>query len=90
MAFDRSFEGHGFTWTPYGSLPAVHEFDGGYDYAINGALLGTTSTDGTSAMVELGLGARKGGFSVTGGANWTDGGAQQGVVGGQGVLRYGW
>ena len=90
VAFDRSSEGHGFTWTPYGSINAVHEFDGGYDYAINDALLGTISTDGTSAMVELGLGARKGGLSVTGGVNWTDGGAQQGVVGGQVVLRYGW
>jgi outer membrane autotransporter protein len=90
VAFDKTIEGKGFTWTPYGSINAVHEFDGEYDYAINSALLGTTSTDGTSAMVELGLGARKGGLSVTGGVNWTDGGAQQGVVGGQLVLRYGW
>ncbi|HEY0662928.1 MAG TPA: autotransporter outer membrane beta-barrel domain-containing protein [Lysobacter sp.] len=90
VAFDKSFEGKGFIWTPYGSINAMHEFDGEYGYAVNGALLGTTSADGTSAMVELGLGARRNKLSVTGGVNWTDGGAQQGVMGGQLVVRYGW
>ena len=79
----QTFEGAGFTWTPYGSLNAVREFDGEYNYSINGGLLGTTSTEGTSAMVELGLGARKGNLSVTGGVNWIDGGALESVSGGQ-------
>lgn len=90
VAFDKRFEHAGFTWTPYGSINAIHEFDGEYAYAINDGLLGTTSTDGTSAMVELGLGAQKGGLSITGGLNWIDGGAMQGIGGGQVNVRYSW
>lgn len=90
VAFDKHFERAGFTWTPYGSINAIHEFDGVYDYAINGGLLGSTSAEGTSAMVELGVGAEKGGLSITGGFNWTDGGAMQGVGGGQLIVRYSW
>jgi outer membrane autotransporter protein len=90
VAFDKSFQSSGFTLTPYGSLNLVREFEGEYDYSVNDGLLGSTRTEGTSAMFELGLGARKGGLSVTGGMSWTDGGAQQGVTGGQLVVRYGW
>jgi outer membrane autotransporter protein len=90
VAFDRSFEASGFTVTPYGSLNLVREFDGDYDYAINDGLVGSTGTEGSSTLLELGLGARKGGLSLSGGVNWSDGGAQQGVVGGQVVVRYGW
>jgi len=90
VAFDKSFQSSGFILTPYGSLNVVREFDGDYDYSVNNGLLGSTRTEGTSAMLELGLGARKGGLSVTGGVDWTDGGAQQGVMGGQLVVRYGW
>ena len=80
----------GFTWTPYGSVNAVREFNGKTTYAINNAFFGSTNVEGTSAMVELGLGAQKGGFSVTGGVNWTDGGALQSFKGGQLELRYTW
>ncbi|GAB3350767.1 autotransporter outer membrane beta-barrel domain-containing protein [Lysobacter tyrosinilyticus] len=90
VAFDKSFQASGFTLTPYGSLNVVREFDGEYDYSVNSGLLGSTRTDGTSSMLELGLGVRKGGLSLSGGMNWTDGGAQQGVMGGQVVVRYGW
>lgn len=90
VAFDQSFEHAGFTWTPYGSINAMHEFDGDYGYAINGGLFGSTRTDGTSALVELGVSARKGALSITGGLDWTDGGAMQGVGGGQLVVRYSW
>jgi len=34
--------------------------------------------------------ARKGALSITGGLDWTDGGAMQGVGGGQLVVRYSW
>ena len=88
VAFDTTFESAGFTWTPYGSLNAVREFDGEYNYSVNDGLLGTTSTEGTSAMVELGLGVRKGKLSVTGGVNWIDGGALESVSGGQLIMRY--
>lgn len=90
VALDRSFQGGSFTLTPYGSFNVVREFDGDFDHAVNGGIQGTTSTDGTSAMVELGLGARKGGLSISGGANWMDGGAVDSVTGAQLTVRYSW
>ncbi|MCI4568312.1 hypothetical protein [Lysobacter sp. CFH 32150] len=90
VALDKTFERAGYTWTPYGSLNAVREFDGEYDYSVNGGLVGATSTEGTSAMVEMGLGMRKGKLSITGGVNWIDGGAVQSFMGGQLAMRYSW
>jgi outer membrane autotransporter protein len=90
VALDATLQGTGFTWTPYGSLNAVHEFDGEYAYSINDTFHGTTNAGGTSAMVEFGVGARRDAWSVTGSVNWTDGGAQQNVLGGQLVVRYSW
>ncbi|WP_162374513.1 hypothetical protein [Pseudoxanthomonas sangjuensis] len=90
VALDRTFQGGGFTLIPYGSFNVVREFDGDFDHAVNGGIQGTTSTDGTSAMVELGLGARKGRLSVAGGANWMDGGAVDSVTGAQLTVRYSW
>jgi hypothetical protein len=68
----------------------VRTFNGKSDYAINNAFFGSTNVEGTSAMVELGLGAQKGALSITGGVNWTDGGALQSFTGGQLELRYAW
>jgi outer membrane autotransporter protein len=90
VAFDKSYQAAGYTWTPYGSLNVLHEFDGDYDHSINGGLLGTISTGGTSAMVELGLGAHWDRLSVTTGLDWTSGGATRNATGAQLVLRYGW
>lgn len=90
VALEQSFQGGGFTWTPYGSVNALREFDGAYEHAINGGLHGTSSTEGTSAMIELGLGARRNALSVTGGVNWTDGGALDSLTGAQVALRYDW
>jgi outer membrane autotransporter protein len=90
VAFDRTFDAAGYALTPFGSLDAVRELEGDYDHQINGGLLGTTSTDGTSAQVELGLDARKGRFSVSGSVHWTDGGAIDGLTGGQVTVRYRW
>lgn len=90
MAFDKSFDASNWVLTPYGSLNAIREFDGEFDYTVNGGVHGNTSTKGSSAMVELGLGARTGGLSITGGTNWTDGGAMQSVTGAQLVVRYDW
>ena len=92
VAFSKTFEASsGVVLTPYGSINAVHEFDGEYSYSINnGALSGSTQLDGTSAMVELGLGAQKAQWSVSGGINWTDGAALDGLFGGQLNVRYSW
>ncbi|MFL6591533.1 MAG: autotransporter outer membrane beta-barrel domain-containing protein, partial [Luteimonas sp.] len=90
VAFDKNYQAAGYTWTPYGSLNVLHEFDGDYGHSVNGGLLGTLSTEGTSAMVELGLAARRDQLSVTTGLDWTSGGATRNAIGAQLVLRYGW
>ena len=51
---------------------------------------GSTSTEGTSTMAELGLGVQTGGWGFTLGANWVDGGAFKSTVGGQAVIRFAW
>jgi outer membrane autotransporter protein len=88
LAVSKTINAGGFVWTPYGSVNAIQELDGQSRYQVADQFTGTTSTKGTSGMVELGLGLQRGKFSLTGGANWTDGGAQQNVLGGQLVLRY--
>ena len=85
----KSF-GTGTVWTPYASVNAVHEFDGDNAYAINDTFFGTTSTDGTSALVEGGVSVRTGNLSVNGGLQWQDGGALESFTGGQVSLRYSW
>jgi outer membrane autotransporter protein len=90
VSLSKTIGSVGWIWTPYGSVNAVREFDGQTSYTVADTFSGSTSTEGTSAMVELGLGAQKNGLSITGGANWLDGGALQSFVGGQVVLRYSW
>lgn len=90
VALDKTFQTGGFELSPYGSVSVVREFDGEFGHAINGGLQGTTSTEGTSAMLELGLGARRGKLTFSGGVNWTDGGALESVTGGQLAMRYSW
>jgi hypothetical protein len=82
----------GASWTPYGAVSAVRQMDGEAGFMVDGNSLfsGTTSTDGTSALVEAGVGVQFGGMSITGGLNWTDGGAIDSATGGQLVLRYTW
>jgi outer membrane autotransporter protein len=90
LAFDKTFEGASFDWTPFGTVSALRELDGEYEHAINGGLQGTTSLEGTSTQLELGLEARKSRLSVTGSVHWTDGGAVDGRTGGQLTVRYRW
>ena len=82
----------GMRVTPYGALSAIHESDGRSGFVINGdpALSGRVEADGTSGLLELGVGLQTGGWSFTGGLNWTDGGAVDSNVGGQIVARYTW
>jgi outer membrane autotransporter protein len=90
VAVRKSFEAGGRVWTPYGAISAVREFDGENAYSINGNFFGTTSTQGTSALVEGGLNVQTGNLSVFGGVSWQDGGALDSVVGGQVGVRYSW
>jgi outer membrane autotransporter protein len=90
VALDGHFRGLGFDWTPYGSVNVVREFSSRYGYAVNDGILGAVDTRGTSALIEAGLGARKGGFSATAGVQWSDGGALRSVTGGQLTLHYDW
>ena len=82
--------GAGITWTPYGTVSAVRVDDAKVGYAVGDVFRGNTSVEGTSALVELGVGMQKAGFSATAGANWTDGGAVDSQLGGQVVVRYSW
>jgi outer membrane autotransporter protein len=91
LAVSRTFAaGSGFTWTPYGALSAVREFDGKSGFTIADTFSGSTSVEGSGTLAELGVGVRKGGLSATAGLNWADGGAVDNVRGGQVVVRYSW
>jgi hypothetical protein len=91
VAVSRSFAGsNGFSWTPYGALSAVREFDGETGFTVADAFSGSTSSEGTSTLAELGIGLHAGGFSATAGLNWADGGAVDNARGGQVVVRYTW
>ena len=85
-----AFDAGGMRVTPYASLNVIREFDGQSDFVVADTYYGSTSTKGTSGMAELGVGVQKGGFGVTAGVNWTDGGALNGIVGGQLNIRYAW
>ncbi|WP_154659503.1 autotransporter outer membrane beta-barrel domain-containing protein [Arenimonas composti] len=90
LGFEHEFEAGGFTLAPYATLAAVHVFDDGQRHVINGGIVGETSLDGTSALLELGLGARRGGLALGAGLAWNDGGARDGFVAAQLTLRYAW
>jgi outer membrane autotransporter protein len=90
VAFDKSYTVGSFQLTPYGSLNVVREFEGEYDHTINGGLQGTSLATGTGSMVELGLGARRNGLTLSGSVTRADGGALEDVVGGQFTVRHSW
>jgi hypothetical protein len=91
VALSRTFPGSGgFSWTPYGALSAVREFDGETGFTVADAFSGTTSAEGTSTLAELGIGVHNGHLSATAGFNWADGGAVDNARGGQLVVRYTW
>lgn len=91
VEFSKAFQtSGGMSITPYGSINAVREFDGEMNYTVANNFHGATGTGGTSSMLDLGLGLQKGGWGVTAGANWVDGGAFNSVVGGQVVVRLAW
>ena len=90
VEISQTFEAGDLRWTPYGSLSAIHEFEGDMEYTVADNFFGSTSVDGTSAMAELGLGLQSGGWGFTIGANWTDGGAFKSTVSGQANIRFAW
>ena len=91
VEFSKAFQtSGGLSITPYGSINAVREFDGDMTYTVADNFFGNTSTGGTSSMVDLGIGLQKGGWGLSAGANWVDGGALKSVVGGQVVVRLAW
>jgi outer membrane autotransporter protein len=78
----------GWLWTPYATLSAVREFDGKSRYAVNDTFFGSTSIEGTSALLELGFTARHQNWAISAGLNWQDGGAVNSFFGGQLGVRY--
>ncbi len=90
VEFSKTFlTSGGMNITPYGSINAIRE-DGEMNYTVADNFFGTVDTQGTSSMLDLGIGLQKGGFGLTAGANWVDGGAFNSVVGGQVVVRFAW
>jgi outer membrane autotransporter protein len=78
----------GWRVTPYVALSAVREFDGENDFTINDTLVGRTTREGTSGLLELAVTARHEGLSIWGGVNWQDGGGIDSSIGGQLGVRY--
>jgi len=79
---------NGWLFTPYATVSAVREFDGENSFVVNDTLVGRSTTEGTSTLVELGATARHQNWSVYGGLNWQDGGAMEDFIGGQLGVRY--
>lgn len=90
VEFNKTFTAGNLRWTPYGSISAVREFDGEMDYTVGNNFFGSTSTKGTSALAEVGLGLQSGGWGFTIGANWLDGGTFDRTVSGQANIRFAW
>lgn len=91
VAIDRAFTvAGGATWTPYGSIDAVRELDGRNAYVVDDVFTGSTSTRGTSALAEAGVGMKRGRLSMFASANWQDGGAMNGFFGARFGLGYTW
>ena len=89
VALRKSFTSGNTVWTPHATLSAVREFDGENHYDINGDFFGSTNTEGTSALLELGVNADIGNnLAIFGGLNWQDGGAINNSFGGQLGIRY--
>ena len=78
----------GWLWTPYLTASVVEEFDGDHGFIINDTFYGSTNTEGTSGMLELGFNARHDNLAFYGGFTWQDGGALQDFMGGHLGVRY--
>ncbi len=88
VELNKTFQMGDVRWTPYGSVNVIR--DGGTGTYTVGSFYGSTDTQGTSGMAELGVGVQKGGLGFTLGANWTDGGAYKSFVGAQANIRFSW
>lgn len=89
VELNRVFQSGDVRWTPYGSLNVVRDISGDSRFVV-GNFHGSSNIKGTSTMAEIGLGMEKGGFGVTLGGNWVDGGAFKSTYGGQVNFRYSW
>ena len=90
VSLSKTFGAAGWQWSPYGEVSMTRTLEGLATYAINDDYFGNVATEGTSALLKLGLGAQKGRMSWNGGVNWLDGGNFDGAFGGQMSVRYSW
>jgi outer membrane autotransporter protein len=92
LEMEQTFQSaSGTQWTPYGVVSIVREFDGEAGFTVANTFSGRTSTEGTSGQLEFGVNAKIGQrVDVWGGLNYLDGGAIDGVWGGQLGIRYTW
>ncbi|HWS40876.1 MAG TPA: autotransporter outer membrane beta-barrel domain-containing protein, partial [Arenimonas sp.] len=80
----------GSYWTPYGALSYLDASDSENSYEIGGLLVGDNDTSGGSVLAEAGVTGYVGKWGMSGGVNWRNGGAYDGVFGGQVSVRYDW
>lgn len=92
LEMEQTFQSaSGTKWTPYGVISLVREFDGETGFTVADNFTGRMSTEGTSGQLEVGVNAKIGQrVDVWGGLNYMDGGAIDGVWGGQVGVRYTW
>ncbi|MUV13703.1 hypothetical protein [Noviluteimonas gilva] len=92
LEMEQTFQSaSGTKWTPYGVVSIVREFDGETSFTVADTFSGRMSTEGTSGQLEFGVNAKIGErVDVWGGLNYLDGGAIDGVWGGQLGIRYTW
>ncbi len=87
----KSYRGvSGWNVTPYGQLSAVHTFDGALGYNVNRDFYGQLNSEGTNALVKLGLTANKGRFAFGSALNWQSGQTIDSGLGAQAKLSYAW
>lgn len=87
----KSYRGvSGWNVTPYGQLSAVHTFDGTLGYNVNRDFYGQLNSEGTNALVKLGLNASKGRFAFGSALNWQSGQTIDSGLGAQAKLSYAW
>ena len=85
---NKTYGDKGKHWTPYAGLFYLTEMDGKNTFDVNGDFQGDVDMNGNSFIGELGVTGQFGKWVLSGGVNYQDGGAFNGVLGGQLAIRY--
>ncbi|MCC7197911.1 MAG: autotransporter outer membrane beta-barrel domain-containing protein, partial [Gammaproteobacteria bacterium] len=88
LTMNKTYGDKGKHWTPYAGLFYLTEMDGKNTFDVNGDFQGDVDMNGNSFIGELGVTGQFGKWVLSGGVNYQDGGAFNGVLGGQLAIRY--